>query len=108
MRTSKRNTYSHSLTLEDVIEILSNFNVKHKFRIFNSKGTQLLGQVNAGARTIELSDDAIQAEKYLVIIHELYHAYDALHGVNSKERTTNKRTNRTYKQLYRNKFELYI
>lgn len=91
------------LTLEETLEVLANWNVRHKYQL-RSNGALLEGIANPYNRTIEISDNSFHSSKLYTLIHELIHASDMNRGYDSKEKHTEQRTEANYLRLYGNRF----
>lgn len=92
-----------TLTLTEVLDVLSDWNIRHRWRIPDERGL-LDGCANPNTRTIELCDNAFRAERVYTLTHELIHASDMQRGYNSGEKETERRTNETYKKIYGHRF----
>lgn len=79
------------LTLDDVVKVLMDFDVRHQEKIFYS-GMICNGLTIGGARDIQICDNTIFIERYEAVVHELLHAKYFRLGKNRTEREIEKMT----------------
>ena len=87
------------LTLADTIDILTDYEVVHKAKLFDSKGQASWGITDYMSRSIQLAD-CDRTQKRLIVIHEFLHVYNRLHGIEQDEEIIDKKVHEIYKKLY--------
>jgi hypothetical protein len=91
------------LNLEEVLEVLCFWNIKHKPVLMDKKSI-LYGLADPNIRTITISDDTLKSERVYTLIHELIHSSDINRGYSSGEKETDFRAKETYKEIYKHRF----
>lgn len=97
------NKLEKELATKDIIEILSEFDLRHV--PYMDDGTyELNGMVVKDRKLILISDSNLRSGRYSTIIHELLHAKDILFNDDSSERFMKTRTDRAYQQIFNRKY----
>ena len=85
----------HRLTIEDVIEIVSEYQVIHINTPCDYNGICF-----GDARVIFIDRELESRERIKTVIHELYHARHFIHRESNSERQVRSETDRTMGELY--------